>query len=136
MIKRFSSGSTFEQAIGYSRAVADDRYVFVSGTTGFDYATMTIQPDARTQAERCCANIADALEQAGCTPDDVVRVSYIFPDRADFEPCWPVFKRFFGKAKPAATMIVAGLFDERMKLEIEVIARLPQASPPADVKDA
>src|SRR5215475_8774412 len=93
-----SSGSSFETDIGYSRAVIDGDWIFVSGTTGFDYATMTI-------------------------PDDVVRVRYILPRREDFEPCWPVLKAYLGNVRPAATMIQAGLSDPRMKIEIEVTAR-------------
>ena len=116
------SGSTFEAQIGYSRAVVAGDWVFVSGTTGFDYATMTISDDVVTQAEQCLQNIATALAEAGCTLDDVVRVNYVLPDGADFEPCWPVLRQHFGKAKPAAMVITAGLLDPRMKIEIEVTA--------------
>ena len=118
-----SSGSRFEQEIGYSRAVVDGEWVFVSGTTGFDYSTMTIADDAATQCEQCLQNIAAALGQAGATVGDVVRVTYVLPDRRDFEPCWPVLRRWFGDARPAATMIQAGLLDPRMRIEIEVTAR-------------
>lgn len=118
-----SSGSTFEDTIGYSRAVVDGDFVFVSGTTGFDYATMSIAPDVAEQAEQCFRNIDAALQRAGATLDDVVRVHYIVPNAADFEPCWPVLRRYLGVARPAATMIVAGLLDPRMKIEIEVTAR-------------
>jgi enamine deaminase RidA (YjgF/YER057c/UK114 family) len=86
-----SSGSTFEEQIGYSRAVVVGDWVFVSGTTGFDYATMTISDDVTTQAEQCLQNIATALAQAGCTLDDVVRVNYVLPNGNDFEDrpnCW------------------------------------------------
>jgi len=117
-----SSGSTFEEQIGYSRAVVAGDWVFVSGTTGFDYATMTISDDVVTQAEQCLQNIATALAQAGCTLDDVVRVNYVLPDGADFEACWPLLRKHFGKAKPAAMVITAGLLDPRMKIEIEVTA--------------
>ena len=117
-----TSGSTFEAQIGYSRAVVAGDWVFVSGTTGFDYATMTISDDVVTQAEQCLQNIAKALAEAGCTLDDVVRVNYVLPDGADFEPCWPVLRQHFGKAKPAAMVITAGLLDPRMKIEIEVTA--------------
>ena len=117
-----TSGSTFEAQIGYSRAVVAGDWVFVSGTTGFDYATMTISDDVVTQAEQCLQNIATALAEAGCTLDDVVRVNYVLPDGADFEPCWPVLRQHFGKAKPAAMVITAGLLDPRMKIEIEVTA--------------
>ncbi len=109
--------------MGYARAVVDGEWVFVSGTTGFDYATMTIADDVVSQAEQCLRNIGDALARAGATFADVVRVHYIFPDAADFAPCWPVFRRYFGAAPPAATMIVAGLAEPRMRIEIELTAR-------------
>ena len=118
-----SSGSTFEADIGYSRAVVDGDWVFVSGTTGFDYALMTIADDVVEQAEQCLRNIEHALREAGATIADVVRVRYIVPVVADFEPCWPVLRRWFGSARPAATMISAGLADPRMRIEIEVTAR-------------
>ena len=117
-----TSGSAFEEQIGYSRAVVVGDWVFVSGTTGFDYATMTISDDVVAQAEQCLQNIAKALAEAGCTLDDVVRVNYVLPNGADFEPCWPVLRQHFGKAKPAAMVITAGLLDPRMKIEIEVTA--------------
>lgn len=123
MRKTISSGSTFEDAVGYSRAVVDGDYVFVSGTTGFDYATMTIADDAVGQASRALANIAAALHEAGSSFASVVRVRYIVPDPADFEPCWPALRAAFGAARPAATMISAGLIDPRVKIEIEVTAR-------------
>lgn len=118
-----SSGSTFEEQMGYSRAVVDGDWVFVSGTTGFDYGTMTIVDDVVGQAEQCFKNIAAALEQAGSSMADVVRVTYVLPNSADFEPCWPVMRRYFGDVRPAAMMISAGLADARMKIEIEVTAR-------------
>ncbi len=117
------SGSTFERDIGYSRAVVDGDWVFVSGTTGFDYATMTISSDVVEQAEQCFRNIEAALRQAGASLSDVVRVTYIVPNRADFEPCWPVMRKYLGEIRPAATMISAGVADARIKLEIEVTAR-------------
>ena len=117
-----TSGSTFEAQIGYSRAVVVGDWVFVSGTTGFDYATMTIADDVVVQAEQCLQNIAAALKQAGCTLDDVVRVNSVLPHGADFEACWPVLRKHFGKAKPATMVITAGLLDPRMKIEIEVTA--------------
>ncbi|MBC7601290.1 MAG: RidA family protein [Ramlibacter sp.] len=118
-----SSGSMFEEQMGYSRAVVDGDWVFVSGTTGFDYGTMTIVDDVVGQAEQCFKNIAAALEQAGSSMADVVRVTYVLPNSADFEPCWPVMRRYFGDVRPAAMMISAGLADARMKIEIEVTAR-------------
>ena len=118
-----SSGSTFEAEIGYSRAVVDGDWVHVSGTTGYDYATMTISDDVVEQAEQCLRNIQAALAEAGSSFADIVRVRYLLPDREDFEPCWPVLRRWFGEVRPAATMLVCGLADVRMKIEIEVYAR-------------
>ena len=121
-----SSGSSFEMDIGYSPAVADGDWVFVSGTTGFDYATMTISDDVVAQCRQAMRNIASALEQAGASVGDIVRVRYILPRREDFEPCWPVLKDYLGNVRPAATMMQAGLSDPRMKIEIEVTALLPE----------
>ena len=120
--QRISSGSTFEAQIGYSRAVVADPWVFVSGTTGFDYSTMTIADDVVAQAEQCLKNIEAALAQAGATLADVVRVTYVLPDAGEFEACWPVLRKYFGEVRPAAMMISAGLADPRMKIEIEVTA--------------
>jgi enamine deaminase RidA (YjgF/YER057c/UK114 family) len=117
-----SSGSTFEAQIGYSRAVVAGNWVFVSGTTGFDYTTMAISDDVVAQAEQCLKNIVSALEQAGSGMQDVVRVTYVLPQTADFEPCWAVLRKYFGEVRPAAMMISAGLADPRMKIEIEVTA--------------
>ncbi|WP_219466062.1 RidA family protein [Nonomuraea rhizosphaerae] len=121
------SGSTFEERIGYARAVVDGDWLHVSGTTGFDYTTMTISDDVVEQAEQTLRNIDAALGEAGCTFADVVRVRYMLPDRDDFEPCWPALRRCFGDVRPAATMLVCGLSDPRMKIEIEVYARLRHA---------
>lgn len=121
--KLISSGSTFEREIGYSRAVVDGEWVFVSGTTGFDYATMSISDDLLVQADQCLRNIETALRAAGAGLADVVRVTYVLPNAADFEPCWPVLRRYFGEVRPAAMMISAGLADPRMRIEIEVTAR-------------
>ncbi len=118
-----SSGSSFEAEIGYSRAVVDGEWVFVSGTTGFDYATMTIAEDVREQAAQALRNVGHALTEAGSGFADIVRVRYILPDAADFAPCWPVLREVLGPVGPAATMIAAGLADPRMKIEIEVTAR-------------
>jgi enamine deaminase RidA (YjgF/YER057c/UK114 family) len=117
-----SSGSSFEAQIGYSRAVVAGNWVFVSGTTGFDYASMTISDDVVVQAEQCLKNIASALQQAGSSLQDVIRVTYVLPQTADFEACWPVLRKYFGDVRPAAMMISAGLADPRMKIEIEVTA--------------
>lgn len=124
---RISQGSTFEELVGYSRAVADGRWVFVAGTTGFNYARMTISDDIVEQVDQTLANIASALLQAGATAEDVVRVKYYLPDPDDFEACWPSLRRYFGSARPAATMLVTGLADPRMKIEIEVTALKPEA---------
>lgn len=118
-----SSGSTFEHDIGYSRAVVDGEWVFVSGTTGFDYATMTIADDVVAQTDQCLRNIEAALRDADASLADVVRVTYVLPDGKDFPACWPVLRRYFGEIRPAAMMISAGLADPRMKIEIEVTAR-------------
>ena len=122
--KLISSGSEYEEKFGYSRAVVDGDYVFVSGTTGYDYSSMSISEKAIEQAEQCFRNIEAALLEAGSSLDQIVRVHYIFPDKSDFEPCWPIFKKYLGVAKPAATMFVAGLLDDSMKLEVEVTARI------------
>jgi len=117
-----SSGSTFEEQIGYSRAVVAGDWVFVSGTTGFDYKTMSISENLLQQTEQCLENIEFALQQAGSSLKDVVRVTYVLPNGAEFEQCWPVLRKHFGEVRPAAMMISAGLADPRMKIEIEVTA--------------
>ena len=122
-----SSGSPFEAQIGYSRAVAVDGWVFVSGTTGYDYATMEMPESVADQAENALATIGKALSEAGATLDDVVQVKYILPDGNDFEAIWPVTSRVFAKALPAATMIEARLMNPEMKVEIEVVARVSTA---------
>ena len=119
-----SSGSTFEAQVGYSRAVVDGDWIFVSGTTGFDYATMSIAPGVQDQTEQCFKNIERALREAGATLADVVRVTYILPDASQFPECWPILRKHFGNVRPAATMISAGLADPRMRIEIEVTARI------------
>jgi enamine deaminase RidA (YjgF/YER057c/UK114 family) len=123
MRRLISSGSSFEREIGFSRAVVDGDWVFVSGTTGFDYESMTISDDVVEQAEQCLRNIEKALAEAGSRYAEVVRVRYILPRVEDFESCWPVLRKYFGETRPAATMIVAGLIDPRIKIEIEVTAR-------------
>ncbi len=120
--QRISSGSPFEHQIGYSRAVVAGDWVFVSGTTGFDYATMDIADSIAAQADQCLQNIAHALAQAGAGMDDVVRVTYVVPVAAEFEQCWPVLQKYFGDIRPAAMMISAGLLDPRMRIEMEVTA--------------
>ena len=120
-----NSGSSFEKEIGYSRAVVDGNWVFVSGTTGFDYDTMTIAEDMMSQTEQCLKNIVSTLEEADSKIEDVIRVTYIVPDASEFEQCWPILKRYFGETRPAATMFSAGLADSRMKIEIQVTALKP-----------
>ena len=122
--RMIGSGSTFEAEIGFSRAVVDGSWVFVSGTTGFDYATMTIGDDIVAQADQCLRNIEAALAQAGATLADVVRVTFIVPKADEFRECWPVLRKHFGDVRPAATMISAGLIDPRIRIEIEVTARV------------
>jgi len=123
--RRISFGSPFEAQVGYSRAVVEGDWIFVSGTTGYDYDTMTMPESVVEQAKNTLATIERALAEAGASLDDVVRVRYILPDPDDFEPCWPVLRRAFGNARPAATMLVAGLMTPEMKIEIEVTARRP-----------
>ncbi len=120
--QHISSGSRFESDMGYSRAVVVGDWVFVSGTTGFNYATMEISEGVAEQTAQCFKNIAAALAQAGVSLDEVVRVNYILPHATDFEACWPVLRQYLGHARPAATMVSAGLVDPRMKIEIEVTA--------------
>jgi enamine deaminase RidA (YjgF/YER057c/UK114 family) len=117
-----SSGSTFEQEIGYSRAVVQGDWIFVSGTTGFDYSTMTLADGVQAQAEQCLKNIESALQQAGSSLRDVVRVTYVLSDAEEFPQCWPILRKYFGEVRPAAMMISAKLLDPRMRIEIEVTA--------------
>jgi enamine deaminase RidA (YjgF/YER057c/UK114 family) len=120
--KLISSGSSFEAQIGYSRAVVAGDWVFVSGTTGFDYSKMSISDDIVEQTDQCLKNIEAALKQADASMKDVVRVTYVLPNGGEFERCWPVLRKYFGDVRPAAMMISAGLADPRMKIEIEVTA--------------
>jgi enamine deaminase RidA (YjgF/YER057c/UK114 family) len=129
-----SSGSSFEKSIGYSRAVVDGDWVFVSGTTGFDYATMTIRDDAVAQCEQALRNIEAALKQAGSGFEDVVRVHYLMTDAADFERCWPAMGKAFGEVRPSCTAMVVALVDPRMKIEIEVTALRRKAAPKQKAK--
>jgi enamine deaminase RidA (YjgF/YER057c/UK114 family) len=123
-----SSGSSFEKVAGYSRAVVDGDWVFVAGTTGYDYSTMTIAADLERQVRQAFRNIEQALQQAGCSLDDVVRVHYYLPDAADFQKAAPIFGEMFAKARPAATALICGLVEAAMKIEIEVTARKPGAA--------
>ncbi len=123
MVTHISSGSPFEQKIGYSRAVADGDMIYVSGTTGYDYRTMEMPEDAAQQARNALATIAHALEEAGASLKDVLRVRYYITDMAHYEPLVEVAGQTFGDIRPAATMLVCGLTRPEMKLEIEVTAR-------------
>jgi enamine deaminase RidA (YjgF/YER057c/UK114 family) len=118
-----SGGSQFERDVGYSRVVVDGDWAFVAGTTGFDYAAMTISEDVAEQARQTLENIGAALAEAGFLLADFVRANYLLPSAGDFPACWPVLREYFGEIRPASTMIVAGLADPRMKIEIEVTAK-------------
>ncbi len=124
-VRHISTGSPFEEQIGYSRAVVADGWVFVAGTTGYDYVSMTMPDSIQDQTANALATIANALAQAGSSLDDVVRVNYIVPDAKEWPACWPITSKAFARAKPAATMISAQLQNPEMKIEIEVTARLP-----------
>lgn len=124
-VRHISSGSPFEAEIGYSRAVVADGWVFVSGTTGYDYTTMQMPESVEDQCRNALANISRALVKAGSGLNDVVRVRYIVPDASDFPKCWPILNSAFKMARPAATMLQAGLMEPAMKIEIEVTARMP-----------
>jgi enamine deaminase RidA (YjgF/YER057c/UK114 family) len=129
-----SSGSTFEKSIGYSRAVVDGDWIFVSGTTGFDYSNMTISDDVVAQCEQALKNIEAALKQADSGFQDVMRVRYLMTNGPDFERCWPTVGRVFGEVRPACTVEVVGLTDPRMQIEIEVTALRRKSSAKAKVK--
>lgn len=120
---KISSGSRFEAEIGYSRAIVDGDWIWVAGTTGFNYDTMTISDDVAEQAEQTLKNIQAAMEKGGFSLADVVRANYILPNGDDFPACWPVLRKYFGDTRPASTMIIAGLADPRMKIEIEVTGK-------------
>ncbi len=118
-----SSGSSFEKLVGYSRAVVDGEWVFVSGCTGFDYKAMTISDDVVTQTHQTFGNIKAALAEAGATLANVVRVRYYVTDQADWDRIAPVLGAFFGDIRPAATALICRLVDPRVKIEIEVTAK-------------
>jgi enamine deaminase RidA (YjgF/YER057c/UK114 family) len=129
--KLISSGSPFEAEIAYSRAVVQGDWIFVSGTTGFDYTTMTIADDIETQTEQCLKNIQAALSEAGASLADIVRITYVLPEGNEFSKCWPVLRSYLGTVRPAAMMISAKLLDPRMRIEIEATAlRRPSAASP------
>lgn len=125
-----SSGSRFESEIGYSRAVVDGDWVFVSGTTGYDYASMQLAEGIEAQAEQCLHNIEAALAQAGAGVQDIVRVTYIVPEASEFPRLWPILRRWFGDIRPASTMLSAGLIDPAIRVEIEVTARRREPAQP------
>lgn len=125
MRRTISTGSPFEARIGYSRAIVTDGWVFVAGTTGYDYASMTMPDIIEEQCRNALQTIENALKEAGCSLDDVVRVRYIVPDPEEWPACWSITSEAFARARPAATMISAGLQETEMKIEIEVTARLP-----------
>ncbi len=127
--KLISSGSPFEKKAGYSRAVVEDEWVFVAGTTGFDYSTMSISKDLAEQVHQTFRNIGSALEKAGATLADVVRANYIVPDAKDWPEIVPILGHYFGEIRPASTAIIAGLIDPRMRIEIEVTARRRSGKP-------
>lgn len=124
---RISHGSTFEEQVGYSRAVVADPWVFVAGTTGFNYSEMTISEDIVEQVDQTLANIDAALAEAGSSAADIVRARYYLPNGEDFEACYPSLKRYFGAAPPAAIMVICDLLDPRIKIEIEVTALKQQS---------
>ena len=125
MVRHISTGSPFEAQIGYSRAVVADGWVFVAGTTGYDYSEMIMPERVEDQCRNALQTIEMALKEAGVSLDDVVRVRYIVPEKADWPACWPVVSEAFARARPAATMMSADLQEREMKIEIEVTARLP-----------
>jgi enamine deaminase RidA (YjgF/YER057c/UK114 family) len=120
---RISSGSSFEKIAGYSRMVVDGDWIFVSGTSGFDYNTMTVSDDAAEQTHQCFKNIQSALAQAGSSLDDVVRVTYLMSEASLFEKLAPIFGEYLAHARPACTAMVVGMVDVRMKIEIEVTVK-------------
>jgi enamine deaminase RidA (YjgF/YER057c/UK114 family) len=124
-VRHISTGSPFEEQIGYSRAVVVDGWVFVAGTTGYDYANMVMPDGIEDQCSNALDTIRKALEEAGSGLDHVVRVNYIVPDKTEWPQCWPITSTAFAQAKPAATMISAELQNSEMKIEIEVTARVP-----------
>ena len=118
-----SSGSAFEEKMGYSRAVVDGEWLFLSGTTGFNYTSMTISDDAAAQTDQAFLNIKGVLEGAGFSLADIVRVTYYVPNPADFDACVPVMGKYLGTVRPAASAVSAILIDPRIKIEIEVTAK-------------
>jgi enamine deaminase RidA (YjgF/YER057c/UK114 family) len=122
MRRLISTGSPFEKTAGYSRAVVDDEWCFVSGTTGYNYATMTMPDSVEEQTRNCLSTIRAALEEGGFAMEDVVRAHYYITDAAYVDLVFPILGEIFGEIRPAATMIVCGLNKPEMKIEIEVTA--------------
>ena len=122
MRKLISTGSPFEKTAGYSRAVVDGNWCFVSGTTGYDYATMTMPEGVEAQTRNCLKTIAAALEEGGFDMADVARAHYYITDRDHVDVVFPILGEAFGAIRPAATMIVCQLNKPEMKIEIEVTA--------------
>ncbi|MEM7219948.1 MAG: RidA family protein [Pseudomonadota bacterium] len=120
--RRHDGGSTFESQFAYSRAVCDGRLVHVSGTTGYDYGSGAIDPDPGAQTHQCFRNIQHALAQLGSDLSRAVRVRYIIANAADVDACTAVFPEYMSEARPAATLLIAGLLDPAMKIEIELTA--------------
>ncbi len=121
-MKRISTGSPFEKTLGYSRAVVKGDWCFVSGVTGYDYATMTMPDSVADQARNCFATIFKVLEEGGFTPDDIVRVQYTLTDAALMEEVTPALGEAMGEVRPAATIVIAGLIKRDMLIEVEVTA--------------
>ena len=117
-----STGSPFEKTAGYSRAVVCGDWCFVSGTTGYDYATMSMPDDIETQTRNTLATIDAALAEAGFARADIVRAQYTVTDAAHADRVFPILGDYFDGIRPAATMVVAGLIRPEMKIEIEVTA--------------
>ena len=124
MRRTLSSNSLFEKDIAYSRAVVEGDFVFVSGTTGYDYQKMRVSPLIQEQTEQCFINIEKVLREAGSALSEVVRVTYILPNKYEFELCWPIIRKYFNDVRPAATMFEAGLLNDDMKIEIQVTAKI------------
>jgi len=124
VVKRISSGSPFEAKIGYSRAVVDGDMIYVSGTTGYDYTKMEMPEGVAAQTRNAAATISKALEEAGSSLKDVVRVRYYLVDQADYDELVATLGPLFGDIRPAATMVICGLTMPEMKIEIEVTARI------------
>jgi enamine deaminase RidA (YjgF/YER057c/UK114 family) len=119
-----STGSPFEKTAGYSRAVIDGDFAFVSGTTGYDYATMTMPADIASQARNCFKTIADALKDGGFSMPDIIRATYYITDAKDADVLFAVCGEYLGDIRPAATLlVVAGLYKPEMKVEVEITAK-------------